>query len=251
MEQALFLNRLENPLPQGYARLYFGAEFCPWKFPEKDDLCRTLQAVRRLGWQFTLATPVIFEPFLPLLRQTLADFLPLLGDGDEVLVSDLGVIALVRDIAPHLSIILGRVLSGQKRGPRILELDLDAAQLDYFRRGSWYSDEAASLLDELGIGRLELDNLLQGMAPLPPGRAGSLHYPYAMVTSSRLCPCRTGRGAEGCSAPCGEGFTLATAESRVPLLQGGNTQFLRNDRLPVNASDLGVDRLVFHPCLPC
>lgn len=251
MEQALFLNRLEKPLPKGYARLYFGAEFCPWRFPGTAELRRTLRAVRRQGWHFTLATPVIFEPFLPLLRQTLADILPLLGDGDEVLVSDLGAIALVRGIAPHLPIILGRVLSGQKRGPRILDLDLGDAQLDYFRRGSWYSDEAARLLGELGIGRLELDNLLQGTAPLPPGRTASLHYPYVMVTSSRICPCRSGSGAEGCSSPCGEVFTLSTAQSRVPLFQGGNTQFLRNDQLPDKPSDLGVDRLVFHPLLPC
>jgi len=250
VERALFLYRLENPLPQGYSRLYFGAEFCPWMFPRTPALRQALQGTRREGWHFTLATPVIYEAFLPVLRQSLVEFLPLLEDGDEVLVSDLGAIALVRDIAPHLPIVLGRALSGQKRGPRVLDLDLNTAQLDYFRRGSWYAGETAGLLAELGIGRVELDNLLQGTAPLPAGLAGSLHYPYAMVTSSRNCPFRAGSGAEGCCAPCGDVFTLTTTQHRVPLLQGGNTQFLRNDHLPENPAALGVDRLVFHPLLP-
>jgi len=148
-------------------------------------------------------------------------------------------------------VILGRTLSGQKRGPQVLDLDLAEGSLDYFRQGSWYAAEALALLREEGIARVELDNLLQGVAPLPPGLGGSLHIPYAMVTSSRNCPFRQGSGAEGCAAACGEVFTLVSAESRVPLLQRGNTQFLRHDHLPVNLSALGIDRVVEHPALPC
>lgn len=250
MERALFLSRLQDPLPEGYSRLYFGAEFCSWAFPEPQTLLRSLDAAREKGWHFTLATPIIIEPFLPRLREALVKVLPLLVDGDEVLVSDLGGIALVREVAPHLPVLLGRALSGQKRGPRILDLELSTAQRDYFRSGRWYAAEAAALLAELKIGRLELDNLLQGIAPLPPGLSGSLHYPYAMVTSSRNCPYREGAGARGCAAGCGAVFTLSTPQSRVPLFQGGNTQFLRNDRLPEQPAALGVDRLVFHPHLP-
>lgn len=251
MEQAFFLNRLREPLPDGYSRLYFGAEFCPWMFPSHEALVRALEAARLRGWSFTLATPIIIEPFLSRLRRALAEFLPLLAEGDEVLVSDFGAIGLVREIAPSLPVILGRVLSGQKRGPRILDLDPGYAQRAYFRRCSWHATESVRLLAESGLMRLELDNLLQGLAPLPAGLAGSLHYPFLMVASSRNCPYRRGIGGEGCEAVCGEAFTLTADQCGAPLLQGGNTQFLRNDNLPENPAALGVDRLVFHPHLPC
>jgi hypothetical protein len=252
VERALFLNRLdEEALASGLDRLYFGAEFCPWTFPDAGAITEAVAEARRRDLSFTLATPVLAEAFLPRLRRILEAVLPCLEAGDEVLVSDWGALALVREVAPGLPLILGRVLSGQKRGPQLLDLDLTAEQLDYFRRGSWYAAEAAALLAELGVARVELDNLLQGVAPLPAGLAGSLHYPFIMVTSSRNCPFREGSGAHGCAAECGEAFTLTAKHGRLPLLQCGNTQFLSHDRLPDNPASLGIDRLVRHPFIPC
>ncbi len=250
MEQALFLNQLHGPLPEGIDRLYFGAEFCPWTFPAIADIEAAMSAARERGLSFTLATPVLLESFLPILRRTLAAVLPRLDGQDEVLISDWGALEPVRDVTADVRVILGRVLSGQKRGQQILDLPLTDSQLEYFRMGSWYAGEAAALLDELAIGRIELDNLLQGIAALPAGRVGSLHLPFAMVTSSRNCPFRKGEGHHRCPACCGEVFTLHSPQSRVPLYQGGNTQFLRNDRLPENLAESGIDRLVRHPLLP-
>ncbi len=250
MEKSLFLNRLEGDLPEGYSRLYFGSEFCPWTLPAAEDILRARDAALKAGWRFTLATPVFGESSLEDLKALLQQVVPHLGEGDEVLVSDLGALALVRGIDDSLPVLLGRALSGQKRGPRILDLSLKEDQLNYFRKGAWYGSESVALLTELGINRVELDNLLQGLAPLPGGLAGSLHYPYAMVTSSRNCPSRSGPGAGRCGCTCGEVFTLSSGQSRLPLLQGGNTQFLENNLLPENLDELRIDRLVYHPRLP-
>jgi hypothetical protein len=247
-ERALFLDRLHRPLPTGFHRLYFGAEFCPWAFPSLTEFEQAIEFARELGCAFTLATPVLAESLLPRLRSVLQHIHGFLTTGDEILINDLGAIQLVREFVPDLPIILGRVLSGQKRGPQILDLHLGEEALAYFRQGSWYTTEAVSFLTELGISRVELDNLLQGIAPLPAGLKGSLHYPYAMVTSSRNCPFRPA-GAE-CDAGCGEIFSLTTVTSQLPLIQGGNTQFIRHDRLPEDRPRLGIDRLVFHPRLP-
>lgn len=251
VEQALCLHRLPENLPEGYTRLYFGAEFCPWRFPQVDDLLEAVQLARRAGWAFTLVTPVITEPFLPRLRKALAQILPLLKDTDEVLVSDWGGIAQVREISPQATVVLGRTLSGQKRGPRILDLELSADQKEYFQSGSWNSTEAVALLQRRGIGRIELDNLLQGIAPLPAAICASLHLPFAFVTSSRNCPYADPGHSGPCPAPCGDVFVLESEQSPVPLYQGGNTQFLRNDSLPDNLGRLGIDRLVYHSGLPC
>lgn len=250
MERALCLHRLPDSLPCGYRRLYFGAEFCPWRFPSTVELRAALQACRAGGWSLTLLTPVIWEPFLPILRAALAELLPLFSATDEVVISDWGALEMVREIAPNQPLVLGRVLSGQKRGPQILDLQLNAAQADYFRSCRWSSNEALALLQEQGIQRLELDNLLQGLEPLSADLVGSLHYPYAMVSSSRNCPFAGGRSEAGCPRPCGEVFTLSSADQSPPLLQAGNTQFLQLENLPAELSLLGIDRLIEHPQLP-
>lgn len=248
-ERAVFLHRMDGPLPSGYSRLYFGSEFCARAFPPLSEVRDALGAARQAGWAFTLALPVLSESFLPPLRSVLQEVLPLFLPGDEVMISDLGEIAPVREISPDVTVTVGRVLSGQKRGPQILGMSLTETQLAYFRQGSWYAAEAVAFLREKGIARVELDNLLQGIGPLPAGLAGSLHVPYAMVTSSRNCPHRE-TGSAGCVLSCGEVFTLSSPASPLPLIQGGNTQFLLNERLPENVGNLGIDRVVRHPVLP-
>ncbi len=250
MEQALFLNRLCGPLPSGYDRLYFGSEFCPWTFPGAGDILQAISEARGRGMRFTLSTPVITENFLSRLRQVLVEVLPHLDEGDEVMLSDWGAVPLLRELAPELTLVLGRALSGQKRGPRILDLSLSEAQKDYFRQGSWYALEATALLAEQRVARVELDNLLQGVGPLPGSLRGSLHYPFAMVSSSRNCPFCGGGTSVGCSARCGEAFRLESPQSRQALWQAGNTQFLKNDQLPSDPAGLGIDRLVHHPRIP-
>jgi hypothetical protein len=250
LERALFLNRLDGPLPDGYDRLYFGAAVCPWLLPEPAAALVAGRAAHERGWRFTLATPVLVEPVLPRLRSLLERVAEGLNEGDEILISDWGALALVRELLPGREVVLGRALSGQKRGPRILDLDLSAEPMAYFRRGRWHGREGAALLAEQAIVRVELDNLLQGLAPLPDGLRGSLHYPYAMVTSTRNCPFQERWPTSPCAGRCGEVFSLRTEQTRVPLLQGGNTQFLRNDPLPEAPLALGIDRLVHHPVLP-
>lgn len=249
-ERALFLHTLPEVLPAGITRIYAGAEFCPWRLPTTAELHHALSRAHAWGCAFTLVTPVLVEPLREPLRAALAELLPALLPGDEVVISDWGALDLVRSLAPQATVVVGRVLSGQKRDARTVTLELSSAQLAHFREGSWYSAPAAELLQELGIRRVELDNLLQGVAALPTVLRGSLHIPYAMVASSRNCPFRQPGSAAPCPRPCGEIFTLRTAETPVPLLQGGNTQFLRNDRLPDNLAALGIDRIVEHLELP-
>ena len=247
LEHALFLHDLPGTLPHGFSRLYFGAEFCFWRLPAIETILTARQTAEAAGLDFTLVTPLLGEEercrLATILQRVLVEF----HAGDEVLISDWGALELVRAVRDDLTVILGRALSGQKRGPRILELPLTPAQTDYFQRGSWHNHEAVALLLEHGIRRIEQDNLLQGLAPPPEALKGSLHLPYAMVTSSRHCPFRTSHLTSGpCPAPCGEMFTLRSEQTPVLLFQDGNTQFLRNETLPPDLPELGIDRIVRH-----
>ncbi len=250
VERALFLSRWPGQLADGYQRLYFGSEFCSWAFPHLSQIEQALRGSRDRGLGFTLVTPVLREESLAELRNLFQSLQAQLQPGDEVVISDFGALELVRELLPQAELVLGRALSGQKRGPRIETLELGEEALNYFRQGRWYSAEAVKLLHELGIQRIELDNLLQGLEPLPTALKGTLHTPYAMVTSSRNCPFHPDKSGRRCSVSCGEAFRLTTPQTRQPLLQAGNSQFLEILQLPADLFSLGIDRLVFHPQLP-
>ncbi len=247
LEQAAFLNDLPVESPTGFSRLYYGAEFCFWRLSSIEKTLASRAWSRRVDWAYTLVTPVLGEAERQQLDGFFKAVLPELTAGDEVLISDWGALELVRSVRDDLTVILGRALSGQKRGPRILDMNLGDEQSEYFRRGSWHNRDAVEMLVEKGVTRIEQDNLLQGLAPLPKSLEGSLHLPYAMVTSSRNCPFRSSPEFGPCAAPCGEIFTLKTEETEPLLYQDGNTQFLHNDTLPHNLSELGINRIVRHP----
>ena len=246
IERAQFLNSLPDEQLAGCSRLYFGAEFCFWRLPSTEQIIAAREWAYQSHLEFTLVTPVLSESERQNLKRVLLEVLPRLEIGDEVLISDWGALGLTREIRPDLKIILGRVLSGQKRGPRILDMSLTPQQMEYFQSGSWHNEEAVALLKEQEIHRIEQDNLLQGLAPLPKGLKGSLHIPYAMVATSRNCPFRVASHEGPCPVTCGEVFTLRSDQTRTALLQDGNTQFLFNDTEPKNLLELGIDRIVSH-----
>lgn len=239
----------ESP-PEGFSRLYFGAEFCFWRLPANDVILAALEWSRRADWQFTLVTPVLNQSEFPLLKASLQRLLPQFAAVDEVLISDWGTLELVRGIRTDLPLILGRVLSAQKRDPAIGSLVLNSAERGYFQSSAWHNRGAIGLLSDLGMARVELDSLVQGLAPLPHPLRGSLHLPFAMVTSSRNCPFRKVAAATPCPAPCGDVFRLRGQHAAMPLLQAGNTQFVEHAGVPADLLERGIDRLVIHPQVP-
>jgi hypothetical protein len=123
---------------------------------------------------------------------------------------------------------------------------LNRQKSDSFQWGSWHNREAVELLRELRINRVEQDNPLQGVAPLPEALHGSLHITYTMETLSRNCPFHLERESGPCPVRCGDCFTLHSSENSVLLYLDGNTQFLHNGLLPETLSQLGIDRIVEH-----
>ncbi|MCF6179836.1 MAG: hypothetical protein L3J63_10680 [Geopsychrobacter sp.] len=251
IDRALALSRLPLDLELGaYRRLYFGAEFCSWALPSCAEILKARKLAHAAGLAFTLMTPVLRQ-------ETLAELVTLFKllmldwrAEDELLISDFGALEPARSYLPQARLVLGPALSGQKRGPRIEAFSLSEDAISYFRQGSWYSREAVELLTEYGITRIELDNLLQGIAPLPSGLVGSLHLPWVMVTSSRNCPYHQDMSGQRCSGGCGQAFQLTTPQTPHVLRQAGNSQFFENHKLPANLAGLGIDRLVEYPQLP-
>jgi len=261
MERAVLCTRPEQlrDLDAPFDRLYFGHEFCQRRLPSAADVRRAAAFAAEREAGFTLVTPFVTNAGLKRVRE-LADAVCAGPHPAELVVNDWGVLRAVRAAHPGAPLILGRLLTKQKRGPRLLRIAerLPPAARDHFRRCNADTPRLTAFLREQGIVRIELDNLLQGMRR--PGEAlpASLHYPYGYISTTRLClfmqgdrPGKNLRSLGSCSRECLKyDVTLRHPDMPVDLHLKGNAQFFRNDTLPENLAELKITRLVHAPRVP-
>jgi hypothetical protein len=257
-ERAVFVPDLDR-LPHGerYDRLYLGSEFCAWRLPGERELRDALAAATRRGMGFSLVTPFLDEPGL---ARTLALVRALPeGPATEVVANDLGLLESLRGDGWRGTLVAGRLLTRQRRGPGFQSLGGLLPEAAAALRGSALDAPAfvALLGSAYGVMRFELDDLVQGVGvpELPAGVQLSLYRPYLIVTATRNCPWvdrgRTGDRSSGCARPC-RGQALGLDPAARPggrqLLLGGCAQFLEHrSEAPPPA---GVDRIVWQPGIP-
>ncbi len=253
MEKAALISNLDNLslITSQHQRLYFGPEFCQYLLPSSSELREALNFARQKRLSFTLVTPFVTDEGL----KNLTPLWKVLKDWKkpEVVVNDWGVLSFLRENYPEFPLVLGRLLSKQKRGPRLLNIKdrIPREMWDHFQRFYLDLPLVQNFLSQMGIRRVELDNLLQGIKREPKIPA-SLYYPYAYVTTTRMCltnACdqRTQplRSIFSCRKECRVyTFKLTHRNMPVPLFLKGNTQFFKNKRIPSHLSELGIDRLV-------
>jgi len=261
MEKAVFVTNARGlgEVPDGYARLYFGIEFCERLLPTQGELAQALDAAAQRGMAFTFVTPFLTDAGMEKAEALMA-FLRGAGRDVEVVVNDFGLLHALHQQGWKAPLALGRLLTKQKRGPRILNVlkQLPAAALEHFKQSNIDAPATAEALAQLGVVRVELDNLLQGICRPDPVFPASLYIPYAYVTTTRYClaaGCEEPRPFRRAIRPCAKecqkyDFTLTHRAMPVPLLLKGNTQFFVNDTLPQDLGALKIDRIVFQPRIP-
>ena len=260
MEKASFISRLEHLdlIEETCDRLYFGNEFCERLIPDSSVLTQAARWARERGLRLTLVTPFVTDRGLAAVEKLLKT-VPELACWDEVVFNDWGVFTLLREWGEKFSLILGRLLTKQKRGPRILNMmgKIPPETLAHFRRFSADANIFSQFLRDVEIKRVELDNTLQGIErtnALP----ASLYVPYAYVSTTRYCLTAYSdssstyfRKIGPCRRQCREySCELRHKNMPVPLLLKGNTYFFENRSIPDNLAELGVDRIVAMPVLP-
>jgi len=241
--------------PVAHAGLAYGAEFCAERLPRTEQVLEAAARCADQGLEFTLVTPVLREGALDRVTAWLTDLAPRLARAEWV-ANDWGLLAWARREGLPLRAVAGRLLGRQRRDPRVLQMVCSASPRDAqaLRGSAWDDPEAASLLTEFRVVRVELDLLLQGVRfpSLPPGVALSLCAPWIPVTLSPSCPW-AGQGP-GCGRECrqSEAVRLQDEELDRPLFSHGNTLFARSDDLPAPWAlvRLGVDRLVWSRAIP-
>lgn len=229
------------PADCAVSHLYFGSEFCEHLLPDAADLERALTLARQRALCLVLATPVANDALL----ERLAELLPLLPAGSEVLANDWGVASLVHGDFPALRVIAGRQLSKMIKDPR-----LPGEQWAQLYPAGFRAERQLRILHSLGIERIELD-----VPPFAgsdffssPGVTLALHAPYAYVAKGRLC--KVGSLAQpaalkfapggACRREClgvveieggqpGEASKCGASRNSLRTAQRGTTMFYRYD----------------------
>lgn len=263
MEQAVFISRIENLsycTPQ-FTRLYFGNEFCEQLIPSVTELRQVLDFVGEKGLDFTLVSPYATEKTLPGLEKLFREVAQR-KPGSEVVFNDYGVLRILNSRYRELEPVMGRLLHKMKRGPRLMTVisKLPLTTVEYFRSTNLTVPILVEFLNQHGVKRVELDNLLQGFDfSLSDNLGGSLYFPYAYVSTTRFCltaNCDVPEKEEiigifPCHRECRHyTFYLRSEVMPVVLVRKGNTIFFENDVLPDGLEGRGINRMVTEPEIP-
>ena len=259
-EQAVMFSHLDALRRWGKPceRIYFGHEFCQRLFPSPEQVLQAAEISAAKERTFTLVTPFVTNAGLQVVQSSVDALLKNAPEGVEIVVNDLGVLNWLHREHPSVTLVLGRLLTKQKRGPRILRIvdRLPAKAREHFERSNIDATHLSAFFKSMGVQRIELDNLLQGIRR-EGGIQASLYYPYAYVSTTRLCLLMDGertdknlRSIGRCHKECQRyNVTLTHADMPVPLHLHGNTQFFKNEKLPKNLAGLNITRLVYQPAL--
>lgn len=261
MEEAIFIAGTSdlNGWSPRYSRIYFGNEFCRGLIPSREELAKVMDFVLSNNLGFTFVTGFATDADINYLKDLLSD-VSLRLPGSEIVVNDWGFLNVAGGY--KLTPVIGRLLSKQRRDPRILNLmrKLPQKAADCLK-SSGGGPYLRRLLHKKSVNRLEIDNLPQGIilngAAIAEGFKYSLYFPFNYVATSRECPFNNGRLAPGDGRPAGCGRkcrgTIITLKHRtmpLPLYMKGNTIFIENRNIPESLSSKGIDRIVYQYGIP-
>ena len=259
----MFVSRLEHldHWQPGYGRLYYGNEFCERLMPTGEGLKLALEFAGERGVSLTLVTPYVTENRLARLRELL-DIMVADARGDEVVFNEWGVLRVLHNGYSGLTPVMGRLLNRMKRGPRLMTVidKLPPSTVRYFRDNYLKNPALNDFLATHGVGRVELDNLLQGFDFKLEHLRGSLYTPYVYVSTTRLClsagcedPSRATEVTVGadCRQECRRyTFHLRHPIMPVRLIRKGTAVFYHNPREMPDLEARGIDRIVVQPEVP-
>ena len=262
MEQAIFISKIENLkyVTEKYSRLYFGVEFCQHLIPSVEDLDCVLKFTSEKKMNLTLVCPFVTNKGMERLKSLLGCLINR-QPTSEIAINDWGLLRWIKENYGNLNLILGRLLTKQKRGPRILNFmgKSPSAMIQHFRQACIDNSSTKDFLMMSGIKRIELDNTLQGINRPHHALPGSLYVPFAYITTTRFCLVNNCigtvkkplRSISPCYKEC-QNYTFKLHHKQMPveLLLKGNTQFFKNEGVPKNLRQLNIDRLVYQPELP-
>ena len=251
------LEELERCVLEGYSGVLFGVEFCPHLLPHPDDVAIVRQKLRALDMTLTLVTPVVREAHFEVVCDWLTSSI---ADGEEWVANDWGLMKRMREEGLNNPVTAGRLLSRQRRGPRVLDMmaAADIYQKRALRANIWGDPAIVELGAKLGMRGVEVDATLQGVEPftMPKDFILTVCGPHIPVTLAIACPWNI-EGAtrpERCHRPCRRHSTviMENAENSARIYVGSNAQFIKVEAPYVYrlAEELGAGWIAWSETLP-
>lgn len=270
-EKALFVDRPVN-IEKEISRLYFGNEFCENLIPEINVLRKRFVFAEKKKKSFTFVTPFVTDAGLDKLRILFA-FLNQQKDV-EIVFNDWGVFYLLKKNFGNLIPVLGRLLTKQRRDPRMLKIFSGKQSQVIVKTGqqkkiklpkktppALFEHHQASVINipvfqkfllSEGIRRVEIDNLIWKMNVDVPQEIGvSIYFPYGYISTGRMC-WKLCLSYAPCKKECKKYFFRLKHESLpVPFYAKGNTVFYKSKRIDFgNLQYLKNLRIVYQTKLP-
>jgi len=248
-------------LPEGVG-CAIGSEYCVHLLPSAGSLASAAETCIARDTPLLLLTPYFRDGEL---KRLLPLFRAIPGGADvDVAVNDWGALLVLRALFPGIRRSVGRLLSGQKRCPRIgASPRLNDAGRAWHGEGLFSSAKARSWLGkEMGVSGYHVDSLPwgpQSFGTFPDPGDGTprlyVHSPYAVVTVSDSCPWIGGASSaslSSCPRSCRQGpVRLREVSMGGDMLQRGKARFhpVRLDDLPPGVS-AKAHGLVYYEDLP-
>jgi len=223
-----------DALPDGVGAA-LGSEYCVHLLPSPGRMKEVVAAAGARRAPVLLLTPYFrdleLKRSIPLFRS-----IPQESDID-VAVNDWGALQALRGLFPRITLSIGRLLSGQKRCPRIGGSPrLTEEGRAWHGEGIFSSERAREYLaSEFGVRRYHVDELPWGGGGSPEaGRSPAverwyLHVSRAVVTVSDACPWIGGVSSarlDSCDRACrGGAVRLSNPSMGGDLFQKGKARF--------------------------
>lgn len=217
-------------LPEGQGAAV-GSEYCVHLLPPADILARLAAEANQREIPLLLLTPYFRDAEL---KRAMGLFRALPPDAKiEVAVNDWGLLLALHALFPRVRLSIGRLLSGQKRCPRIGSSPFLTEEGRRWHGEGLFSSASSRKFLETGFGvrGYHVDDLER----MPGGGTARLivHSPFAVVTVTDRCPWIGGVSSASiprCSRPC-LGGTVGLFEPSMgkEMIVRGKARFVRID----------------------
>ena len=234
-------------LPDGVGAA-LGSDYCVHLMPTAARIAEAAAEASGRGAPLLLLTPYFRDAEL---KRALPVFRAIPPGADvDVAVNDWGALLALRGLFPRLRLSVGRLLSGQKRCPRIgVSPRLSGEGREWHGEGIFSSRRARAFLEEeMGVSGYHVDALPWGgaaLAEFPGDREGVrvyVHSPFSVVTVSDACPWIGGvssASVAACPRPCrAGGVALREASMGGELILKGKARFFETGGRPEEAGPL-------------
>jgi len=239
------------------SRVYFGHETCARRLPLRSEIIKAYSLCLSSGMNMSLVLPYAGERDMGSITSAMEIF-SAVNPGGEVILNDFGLINVASEKNIPVKVVLGRLLSRQKRDPRFTEFpSAENLKRDELPLSSFSVPSFKNFFLESGISRAGFDSLPQGInAADVSGFDFDAYWPWVYVTSGRSCQLLGANDARKGKYPleglCGKDCLGAVME---PEKQGDFYSFQKGNAVWMEVLEPGTlagnfTRLIYEPVVP-